>query len=67
MLNIKINDTQSFVDPEITDSLLVYSKKNFVFLESQNLNVITSVSSLLNSQVSEERDKTYDYLQVRYI
>ena len=53
---IKINDTQSFVDPEITDSLLVYSKKNFVFLESQNLNVITSVSSLLNSQVSEERD-----------
>ena len=53
---IKINDTQSFVDPEITDSLLVYSKKNFVFLESQNLNVITSVSSLLNSQVNEERD-----------
>ena len=53
---IKINDTQSFVDPEITDSLLVYSKKNFVFLESQNLNIITSVSSLLNSQVNEERD-----------
>ena len=53
---IKINDSQSFVDPEITDSLLVYSKKNFVFLESQNLNIITSVSSLLNSQVNEERE-----------
>ena len=53
---IKVNDTQSFVDPEITDSLLVSSKKNFVFLESQNLNIITSVSSLLNSQVNEERD-----------
>ena len=53
---IKVNDTQSFVDPEITDSLLVSSKKNFVFLESQNLNIITSVSSLLNSQISEERD-----------
>ena len=53
---IKVNDTQSFVDPEITDSLLVSSKKNFVFLESQNLNIITSVSSLLNSQLNEERD-----------
>jgi hypothetical protein len=44
------------VDPEITDSLLVEKKNNLVFLESQNLNVITSVSSLLNSQISKERN-----------
>ena len=47
--------TMGLVDPEITDSLLVEQKNNLVFLESQNLNVITSVSSLLNSQISKER------------
>lgn len=48
--------TKGLVDPEITDSLLVEKKNNLVFLESQNLNVITSVSSLLNSQISKERN-----------
>jgi len=48
--------TMGLVDPEITDSLLVEKKNNLVFLESQNLNVITSVSSLLNSQISKERN-----------
>jgi hypothetical protein len=48
--------TLGLVDPEITDSLLVEQKNNLVFLESQNLNVITSVSSLLNSQISKERN-----------
>jgi len=48
--------TKGLVDPEITDSLLVEQKNNLVFLESQNLNVITSVSSLLNSQISKERN-----------
>ena len=48
--------TMGLVDPEITDSLLVEQKNNLVFLESQNLNVITSVSSLLNSQISKERN-----------
>ena len=52
---INTDVTNGFVDPEITDSLLVSSKKNFVFLESENLNTITSVSSLLNSQISNER------------
>ncbi len=52
---INTDETNGFVDPEITDSLLVNSKKNFVFLESENLNTITSVSSLLNSQISNER------------
>jgi len=48
--------TMGLVDPELTDSLLVEQKNNLVFLESQNLNVITSVSSLLNSQISKERN-----------
>ncbi|MAU63478.1 MAG: hypothetical protein CMC38_03895 [Flavobacteriaceae bacterium] len=52
---INTDESNGFVDPEITDSLLVSSKNNFVFLESENLNVITSVSSLLNSQISQER------------
>ena len=53
---INTDETNGLVDPEITDSLLVSSKNNFVFLESENLNVITSVSSLLNSQISNERN-----------
>ena len=48
--------TNGLVDPELTDSLLVFSKNNMVFLESQNLNIITSVTSLLNSQISKERN-----------
>ena len=48
--------TNGLVDPELTDSLFVNNKNNIVFLESQNLNVITSVSSLLNSQISQERN-----------
>ena len=48
--------TMGLVDPDITDSLLVEKKNNLVFLESQNLNIITSVSSLLNSQISKERN-----------
>lgn len=52
---INTDNNNGYVDPEITDSLLVSTKNNFVFLESENLNIITSVSSLLNSQISEER------------
>lgn len=53
---INTNETLGIVNPEITDSLLVTTKNNFVFLESQDLNTITSVSSMLNSQISEERN-----------
>lgn len=52
---INTNETLGIVDPEITDSLLVSTKKNYVFLETQDLNTITSVSSLLNSQLSSQR------------
>ena len=53
---INTDNNNGYVDPDITDSLLVSTKKNFVFLESENLNTITSVSSLLNSQISDERN-----------
>ena len=50
---INTDENNGFVDPEITDSLLVSTKNNYVFLESENLNTIASVSSLLNSQISD--------------
>ena len=53
---INTDENNGFVDPEITDSLLVSTKNNYVFLESENLNTIASVSSLLNSQISDERN-----------
>ncbi len=52
---IDINDNNLFVDPKITDSLMYDNKENWVFLETNRSNVISSVSSLLNSQINEER------------
>ena len=52
---IYINDKNLFVDPKITDSLMYDNKENWVFLETNRSNVISSVSSLLNSQINEER------------
>ncbi len=45
-----------YVVPDLIDSLLVDTLINKVVFESQNLGLIASVTSLLNSQVSEERD-----------
>ena len=52
---IDLSDENLFVDPEITDSLMYSNKENWVFLETNRSNVISSVSSLLNSQINEER------------
>jgi len=52
---IDINDENLFVDPKIIDSLMYDNKENWVFLETNRSNVISSVSSLLNSQINEER------------
>ena len=52
---IDLNDKNLFVDPKITDSLMYDNKENWVFLETNRSNVISSVSSLLNSQINEER------------
>jgi len=47
-----------FIKPDLTDSLLVDVQSNWVFLETQKLNLITSVTSMLNAQSSKERDIT---------
>ena len=45
-----------YVVPDLIDSLLVDTLSNKVVFESQNLGLIASVTSLLNSQVSKKRD-----------
>ena len=52
---IDLSDENLFVDPKITDSLMYSNKENWVFLETNRSNVISSVSSLLNSQINQER------------
>jgi hypothetical protein len=52
---INIDEENLFVDPEITDSLMGVNKQNWVFLETSKTNVISSVTSLLNSQNNYER------------
>ena len=44
-----------FIKPDLTDSLLVDVQSNWVFLETQKLNLITSVTSMLNAQSSKEK------------
>lgn len=45
-----------FVVPDVVDSLLTDSLPNKVIFETQDLNLVANVTSLLNSQVSKERD-----------
>ena len=52
---IDLNKTNNSVDPKITDSLMGVNKVNWVFLETKKPNLISSVTSLLNSQISSER------------
>ena len=44
-----------FVKPDVVDSLLTPTRPNWVFLETENLNLVTSMTSMLNAQSSEER------------
>ena len=52
---INIDKENLFVDPEITDSLMGVNKQNWIFLETSNTNIISSVTSLLNSQNNNDR------------
>ena len=45
-----------FVMPDLIDSLLIDSLPNKVIFESQDLNLAANVISLLNAQISKERD-----------
>ena len=49
-------EPEGYVVPDLIDSLLVDTLINKVVFESQNLGLIASVTSLLNSQISKERD-----------
>ena len=44
-----------FVKPEDVDSLLTPIRPNWVFLESEDLNLVTSMTSMLNAQQREDR------------
>ena len=44
-----------FIKPDVVDSLLTPTRPNWVFLETENLNLVTSMTSMLNAQSSEER------------
>lgn len=52
-----VNPDEEFgvVKPEVIDSLLTASRPNWVFLETEKLNLITSMTSMLNAQQSDER------------
>ena len=45
-----------YVLPDLVDSLLTDTLPNKVIFESQDLNLVANVISILNSQVSDERD-----------
>ncbi|MDA8923754.1 LysM peptidoglycan-binding domain-containing protein [Flavobacteriaceae bacterium] len=49
-------ESGGFVIPDLVDSLLIDSLPNKVIFESQDLNLAANVISLLNSQVSKDRD-----------
>ena len=44
-----------FIKPDVVDSLLTPTRPNWVFLETENLNLVTSMTSMLNAQSSEAR------------
>lgn len=52
---INIDEQNLFVDPKITDSLMGINKQNWIFLETSKSNIISSVTSLLNSQKNNQR------------
>ena len=52
---IDLNKMNNSVDPKVTDSLLGFNKENWVFLETKKPNLVSSVTSLLNSQITDER------------
>ncbi len=52
---VRPDERFGFVKPDDVDSLLTATRPNFVFLETEDLNLITSMTSMLNAQQSEDR------------
>lgn len=44
-----------FVKPDVVDSLLTPTRQNWVFLETEDLNLVTSMTSMLNAQQRDDR------------
>ena len=44
-----------YIKPDVVDSLLTPTRTNWVFLETEDLNLITSMTSMLNAQQSDDR------------
>lgn len=52
---IQPDERFGYVKPDVVDSLLTASRPNLVFLESKDLNLVTSMTSMLNAQEKEDR------------
>ena len=52
---VRPDERFGYVKPDDVDSLLTATRSNFVFLETENLNLITSMTSMLNAQQSTDR------------
>ena len=52
---IRPNERFGYVEPDVVDSLLTPTRPNWVFLESEDLNLITSMTSMLNAQQRDDR------------
>ena len=52
---IRPNERFGYVEPDVVDSLLTPTRPNWVFLESEDLNLVTSMTSMLNAQQREDR------------
>jgi LysM repeat protein len=52
---IQPDEKFGYVKPEVVDSLLTPTRPNWVFLESEDLNLVTSMTSMLNAQQRKDR------------
>lgn len=52
---IRPDERFGFVAPDDVDSLLTPTRPNWVFLESEDLNLVTSMTSMLNAQQRDDR------------
>lgn len=52
---IRPDEKFGYVKPDIVDSLLTPTRPNWVFLETEDLNLVTGMTSMLNAQQRDDR------------
>jgi LysM repeat protein len=52
---IRPDEQFGYVKPDVVDSLLTETRPNWVFLETEDLNLVTSMTSMLNAQQRNNR------------